>query len=194
MIVMSHPSLTERQATSRNRRSHLGAGLYAMSQPVWAETGAQVSTGPWIFATAALVLIAWLAWRSGRQASQAPRDLSSPDRQGQPDTSRTIDALLSSVDGQTRICRRAPNGRDWLLLAANPPLPAGASALDSVPAAVAFAARSLNAGTSAESYVARRAKALASATWGFGLASPRTTVFHAEGDVRPTRLRALKAA
>jgi signal transduction histidine kinase len=147
---MPRPRPSARLATSGSRRTVWAVVAGAISLPAWAQTDTPASTGPWIFATAALVLVAWLAWRAGRREAPVAQKADKPDPPADGAAARTVDALLAAHDGQTRVCRRAPNGRDWQLLAAHPKLPAGASALDSVPAAVAFAARSLNPGTSAE--------------------------------------------
>lgn len=111
------------------------------------------SIGPWVFASLALVLVAWLAWALGRRDRPASGASATRAREGgQPllEQRRSLEAVCADLAGSTRVCRRGADDSSWELLAAHPPLAAGLGAFDGLPPAVAFAARGLAAGSSAE--------------------------------------------
>jgi hypothetical protein len=152
---MPQPRFLEGRTRHTTPRPALSALLACSAWPAWAAQAdpAPASLGPWIFASVALVLVGGLGWLAGRarpgaHAAIAPPPPAAP---AAPDGhARTLEALCADHEGQTRVCRRSAGGSDWELLVSHPPLPPHSAALDSVPSAVAFAARAMAPDTFAD--------------------------------------------
>jgi Histidine kinase-, DNA gyrase B-, and HSP90-like ATPase/His Kinase A (phospho-acceptor) domain len=155
MNPMPWPFPFDRRTARLARRVPVAMTLAGGAREAAAQAPSAVGLiGPWLFACVALVLVAWLGWRAGRRDPAAPSEsITRPIEPGPAQTAehdRSLEALCADLPGSTRLCRLDPRGSDWELLAAHPPLAPGVGALDGLPPAVAFAARSLSAGGSAE--------------------------------------------
>jgi signal transduction histidine kinase len=128
----------------------------ALTSPAWAQGSVATPSGPWVFATAALLVVAWIAWRAGQrdgartieappQASPKPRATDSTD-----DLQHVLLALCADLPIQLRLCQRDPDQREWRLVASSPPLPTGSTPFADIPVAVANAAARLTRGGQAE--------------------------------------------
>jgi len=150
---MPLPEPTDRLPAPSLRPAAIAASALAgLAGPVAAQDAASAaSTGPWLFACIALVIVAWLGWKAGRKEGTTARPGTPAAAEPQADAvRRNLEALCADLSGQVRLCRRSADGKDWALVASHPPLAPGTSALDGVPAGVSFAARGLPRGGIAE--------------------------------------------